>query len=105
LENIIKQIIETEYRAQKIVNEAKNEQLQSSRDFESEINSLKDKIFSAAKQKAETIKAEKLKYAKEQSDKILTEANEKVSSMRVMFENNRELLVKQLYDNVLNYNR
>jgi vacuolar-type H+-ATPase subunit H len=105
LENIIKQVIETEYRAQRIVNEIKKEQLQSVRDVDLEINLIKEKIFSAAKQKAESIKAEKLKYAKEQSNKIITEAHKKVSSMRAMLENDRELLVKQLYDNVLNYRR
>jgi vacuolar-type H+-ATPase subunit H len=103
LENIIKQVIETEYRAQKIVREAEKEQKQTSHDLEAEINSIKDKIFYSAKQKAEAVKAKELKYAKEQSDTIMSEAYEKASSMRIMLEKNRESLVKNLYDSVLNY--
>jgi|GEM_PF-1006494 len=101
LESIIREIIESEYRAQKIVNEAEEERRLAAHNIETEIQKIKDDIFSQTNEKIETIRKEKLEYARSQAGKIIQEANAKASSMEKTFSENRFAWVECLLDNIL----
>lgn len=102
LENIIKQVIESEYRAQKIIDEVEKERKQAAYNIEKEIQRIKEDIFSSARKQAEEVKVEKQKYAKSQAEEIMSHARERTSLMQKKLEKNRDMWVKYLFDNVLN---
>ena len=101
LENIIKQVIESEYRAQRIIEEVENERKQAAYNIEKEIGQLKADIFSLAEQKAETVKSEKLKQAQAEAAQILSLSQEKALLMIQKFEKKRNTWVERLFNKVL----
>lgn len=104
MENIINQVIESEYRAQKIIAEAQEESKLAESRIENEIRKIKEDVFLLAQKKVEDIRSEKQKYAKAQTDKIMSEAGVKASLMREKLVQNRDRWVKLLLDNVLDSN-
>lgn len=102
MENVLKQVIESEYRAQKIISEAKYEIKQSAENLQNEIDNIKEKIFSTAKKAADEIKTSKHKQAEQECEKIMLMANEKADHMKKSFIENREIWVKTLFEKVIN---
>ena len=101
MESIIKEIIESEYRAQKIVNEAEEERRLAAYNIENEIQKLRDDIFFQINEKIKKIREEKLEYAHNQAGKILQEAQTKASFMEKRFAENRSAWVECLLKNIL----
>jgi len=101
LDKIIRQVIESEYKAHKIVAEAHEQEKHLAENIESEIRKIKEEIFADAKKKAEKIKTESLEYAKAKAEEIISEANENVSLMQAKFKENRDVWVKSLLDKIL----
>ncbi len=99
--NIIKQIMESEYKAHKIVDEAKEKMQQSENNIEKEIQRIKNEIFSSARQKADAIKAEKMEQAKTQVEEIKLRTGEEVASLRKKLEENRSKWVEELVERIL----
>lgn len=101
MDNILKQVIESEYRAQKILQEAEEERRHTSERIEKSVNQLKQQILDDTNQKILQMKEEKKSFALSQAQKINAESDMKVSLMRQKFENNRELWVKSLFEKIV----
>ncbi|MCX7841816.1 MAG: hypothetical protein N2489_01915 [Clostridia bacterium] len=101
MDNIIKQVIESEYRAQKIINEVENESKQAVENLEKEIQKIRDEIFLSMMNRAASIKAEKLEQAKVKAEEILDQTRARTARMMQKLEENRGIWVQQLLDHVL----
>lgn len=105
MEKIIKQVIESEYRAQKIIDEIEKERKQIELNTECEIEKIREKIFLAARQKAEEIKANKLRAAEMHSREILSEAHKRANLMQSKFKENKRSWIKLLINDILNLDK
>jgi vacuolar-type H+-ATPase subunit H len=101
LDNILKQVIESEYRAQKILQEAEEERKHISENLEKDLQQLQQQIFNDTNLKILQMKDEKKNNALIQAKKINSENEAKVSSMKNKFENSRELWVKNLFEKII----
>lgn len=103
MENVIKQVIESEYRAQEIIREVKEEQRVASLNIEKEVSKIKEDIFMSARQKLEDIKIANDKYAEAQVEKILSEARAKALSLYKELEMNKASWVRCLLNSILGW--
>jgi len=101
LENIIKKVLESEYRARKIMNEVEEQRKQAELDAEKYILDVKDSILLTLKEEIDKYKTEKQQEALVQSQKIMNEANEKVLLMQKKFEENKTLWVQEVFAKVI----
>jgi len=104
LDNIIRKVIESEYKAQKIIEQVENERNLAISKMESQIQKMKDSILLSAREKAESIKIENMKQAETQAEGIITKARQKASLMQVELEENMDTWVECLVNKVLNGN-
>ena len=101
MEDVIRQVIESEYRARKIVGEAEERRSYLSTSIEDEIQKIKNDIFASVESKIEKIRKEKLSLADDQAGKIMTEAENAVSLMQQKYESNRQKWAKSFMDVIL----
>jgi len=101
MEDIIRQVIESEYRAQKIIGEAEERRNYLSISIEDEIRKIKDDIFASVENEINKIRNEKRCLADGQAKKIMTEAEKSVSLMQHKFESSRQKWAKSLMDIIL----
>lgn len=101
MENIIKKVIESEYRAQQIISEVAEERKQAGYNAKQEVRRIREEIFMSLQQELDRIKTEKLEQAKIHADLITSEANEKISRMQSKLSENRDEWVRCLLDSIL----
>lgn len=101
MESIIKQVIESEYRAQEIIDEVENERKQAAFNINMEIERLKDDIFSSARQQAEKIETEKKRQAEAEASRIIKEAKEKALSMQQKLNSNKDFWIDCLFKKII----
>ncbi|NSW90892.1 MAG: hypothetical protein HPY74_09540 [Firmicutes bacterium] len=101
MENILRKVIEIEYRAQRIMGEGAEERKQAVLEAEEKIALIKEEIFLSLKKSIEEIKAEKQKEAKQESERIMLETKNKVSLMQKEFNENRNLWVKDIFNDII----
>lgn len=101
LDSILKQVIESEYRAQKIISEAQEEKKHLAENLQDEIKKIKEKIFFSVEKKAKEIKASEHKFAILKAEEIIASANVKVTGMKESYRDNKEQWVNLLLDKVL----
>lgn len=102
MENIIRKVIESEYRAQRILAEVEEERRQSAASLEAEIERAREEIFLSVRQKAEAIKAEKLENARIQAEEILSAAKAQASAMQARYREHKDSWVDSLILRVMN---
>lgn len=102
MDTIIKQVIESEYRAQRIIDEVENQRKLAESTLQEEIGKVREDIFSGSNLKAREIKTKKIEQAKVQAAQIMSEARDRASQMQKKLEENRNNWVKSLFENVLN---
>lgn len=106
MDNIIKQVIETEYKAQKIVNELEKERKQAISNMERDILKAKEEIFSLSERKAKKIKTGKLEQARTEAYQIMSEARIKADKLQKKFESRRDIWAKDMMKAVIGqYNK
>ena len=101
MESIIRKVIESEYRAQRIISEVEDARKQAELNIEKKIQKISNEISLSLEQKTERLKAEKKEQARVQAEQIISEANEKISIMENELKENRDAWVKCLLDNIL----
>ena len=101
MENIIKQVIESEYRAQQILAEVEEERRQAVAALDKEIDQVREDIFLTVRRKAEAIKAEKMSSAQRSAEEILSGARTQAFLMQAKYRENRDSWVNSLIERVL----
>lgn len=100
MDNIIKQVIESEYRAQKILREAEEERKNAAGHTERDVLELKERILKEAGLNILRLKEDKLNSARETAEKIKQDTGAKASLMEKRFAENRELWLHSLFNKI-----
>jgi len=100
MEGVIDKVIEIEYKAQKVVQEAVAEQNRILEDIEKETQALKEEILGNVSNKINQIKSKEIEEAKNEAEKILHNASVKAENMKKEAELNKKTWLNQLFRNV-----
>lgn len=101
MDNIVEKIVEIEYKAQKIIEEAEHERDYVSAHIDEEVESLKKKIFSKTRTQIQDHRTKKLEYANKEAHRIIQAAEQKSAAMEKDFATNRDKWVQCLFDHVM----
>ncbi|TYQ17696.1 UNVERIFIED_CONTAM: Vacuolar (H+)-ATPase G subunit [Acetivibrio alkalicellulosi] len=102
MDNVIEKIIEIEYRAQNIVNEALQHcEYRSKEQIEDEIKKERDRIFSSVMQKVEKVREDNLRMARVQAKKFSRDTRVKVANLNKSLDSNKDKWVKLIVGNIL----
>jgi len=101
MENIIRKVIESEYRAQQIVREGVESRKLALIEAEKEISRISKEINDSLRNKIDKIKAEKKREAGQESEKIIMEARNKVFALKNEFSRRKDMLVKEIFSDII----
>jgi vacuolar-type H+-ATPase subunit H len=101
MEDVLKKIIELEYKAQQIKNEAIEEKKRLFEEAEAEIAKMKEEIFLSVKNQIEDMKKIEQDNIKKESEKLMLDTERKIGLMWEEFNKNKDLWVKEIFNKVV----
>ena len=101
MENILKKIIEIEYKAQGIKGEGTEERKRAFIEAEANVARIKEEISLSLQKSIEGIKEEKQREARQESERLEMEAEKKIRLMRKEFDKNRDLWVRDIFNDII----
>ncbi len=101
MEDVLKKIIELEYKAQQIKNEATEEKKRLFEEAEAEIAKMKEEIFLSVKNQIEDMKKIEQDNIKKESEKLMLDTERKIGLMWEEFNKNKDLWVKEIFNKVV----
>ncbi len=101
MENTIKQILEIELRARKIIKEAQEIKAEIKQDALKDMKHLELNACSVRQDDINAIRNDKLSKALDEADKILAEAKEKCNLIEKDLEEKKEIWAKNVFDKII----
>ncbi len=101
MNNIVKSVLDIEYKAQKITEEAINDKEQIPSIIANETENLRKQIRADIEEKLRDFKDRELSYAVRESERIKAEASKKADEMKSQFESHRDSWVQCIFESIL----